>query len=119
VGVLAATSQLGCGADRVVLLGRSGRARSVRVAGLASASTWGAVTAARCDVSSREEAPLAVALATNGFGNCPRVDLLHAGGTLRDGTIARQTASSLAGVLSPKVGWCKLNLVLKTPGFSA
>ena len=128
VGVLAAAAQLGSGADRVVLLGRSGRASSMFIARMASGSTWGSVTAARCDVSSREEAPLAVALATGGLaGKCPRVDLLHAGGTLRDGTLARQTASSIAVVLAPKVsgiarlqvGCSNLQPVLKALDFSA
>lgn len=119
MGVLAAASRLRSGTtDRVVLLGRSGRSASVDVGGVVSGIA-GVVTAARCDVSAREDAsalPIAIVAAASsssfsssvngkhgGGGACPRVELLHAGGTLCDATVGRQNAFSLTTVMAPKV----------------
>ena len=129
VGALVASERLRAGASRVVLFGRSGRAKNIRLDAMAAA---GEILVARCDASTREEtaaiAAVAVARGTvtsrNARDACassnpggseriranvthsrrlPRVDVVHAGGALQDAVVGRQTVGSLAAVAAPKV----------------
>ena len=56
----------------------------------------------QCDVSSASDAcSLTVAVAAAGAG--PIRGIIHAGGTLKDATLAAQTFKSLRAVFTPKV----------------
>ncbi|MDC1215517.1 KR domain-containing protein, partial [bacterium] len=113
VGILAAVERTHAGVGKVVLSGRSGRSKDTNFYGIAEESKQTAVTVVRCDVASREESSFACVVAQAPRSTslrAPCIQLLHAGGILRDETIGRQTAGSLGTVMSPKtIGFQRLD----------
>jgi hypothetical protein len=99
LGVLMAQWLTAQGVPHIQLLGRSAAGMSAGISSLASASCRSAISAVQCDVSMAADAGSAVAASS-----IPISAVLHAGGVLADGTLSRQSLSSVRRVLAPKTG---------------
>ena len=83
-------------AQRLVLLGRTGRPKATQLAHLLTASV--PVTLVRCDIASRDET-----LAAAAGANHPLSAVMHAGGTLADAALPSQSAANLRAVAGAKL----------------
>jgi len=101
LGQLIASHNVSNGSTHITLLGRSGRAGEIDSLLVSSGAC---VVMSRSDVSSAD-----VASSTAFHSHAPVRVLLHAGGLLKDATIANQTAGRANAVMAPKcVGMSRL-----------
>ncbi len=98
LGLLAGTWLTQAISAHAVLLGRSAHSRRLPAPLLASSGLASTVLA---DVASRED--VAALAAVDRSSPQPLCGIIHAGGTLVDASLARQTARSVRTVLAPKV----------------
>lgn len=110
LGSLAAQWLVAGGARHVALLGRTGLADTagtgpMDVLGAATVGgAWAAaVTLIKCDAAAAADAQALLQTAVgSGEPRLPWAGVLHAGGVLRDATLANQTLAGLRAVLAPK-----------------
>lgn len=98
LGLLAGTWLAQATSAHTVLLGRSAHSRRLPAPLLASSGLASTVLA---DVASREDVAALDTLDCSSLQ--PLCGIIHAGGTLADASLARQTARSVRTVLAPKV----------------
>lgn len=110
LGLLTAAWLVQATSTHAVLLGRTAHSRQMPAALLASGSP---VSTAMADVASRED--VAALAALNDSTMQQLCGVIHAGGTLADASLARQTAHNVRTVLAPKVNGGQLLMSLAAP----